>query len=59
VGSRAVAQEGGADSTAVLTTVVTEVAANEEVNDEPVAPGLISTPRSASNNEEGILAEKD
>jgi len=29
------------------------------VNDEPVPPGLISTPRSASINEEGILAKKD
>jgi len=38
---------------------MTEVAANEEVSDEPVAPGLISTPVSASINEERILAGKD
>jgi len=43
----------------VLTTAMTEVAANEEVSDEPVVPGLISTPMSASINEARILAKKD
>jgi len=44
---------------AILVTVLTEVAANEEVNDEPVAPGLISTPISAAIDEENVLRPKE
>jgi len=36
-----------------------EVAANQEVSDEPVAPGLRSTPVPIIITEERILAEKD
>jgi len=59
IGERPAAQVAGEDSTAVLVTAMTEVAANEEVSDEPVTPGLISTPVPTSISEERILAEKD
>jgi len=59
VGDWAIAQIGECDSIDVLATVVTEVAANEEVNDEPVAPGLVSTPISAAIHEESVLIQKE
>jgi len=59
VGDRATGQIGGGDGTEVPGIVVTEVAANEEVNDEPVAPGLVSTPLSASINEECVLVQEE
>jgi len=56
---RPVAQVGGKDGAAVFTTAMKDVAANEEVSDEPIAPGLISTPVSFSVNEERIFTGKN
>jgi len=54
MGERPVAQTGGKDGAAVFATAMTDVAANEEVSDEPIAPGLISTPASSSIKRKGF-----
>jgi len=59
MGERPVAQVGGKDGAAVFVTAMTDVAANEEMSDEPIAPGLISTPVSSSINVERIITGKN
>jgi len=58
-GDRADTPPAGEDSTVVLVAFMTEVAANEEVSDEPAAPGVISTPVLTLVSGERILAGKD
>jgi len=48
----------GEDSVAVLFTALTEVAANEEVSDEPAAPGAQSTTVPTIASEDKILADQ-
>jgi len=47
------------DGEVILVVATTGMAANEEVSDDPVAPGVISTPVLALASGEKILAEKD
>jgi len=57
-GEWAATPTAGEDSVVVLVAAMTEVAANEEVSDEPAAPGAITTTVPTIISKEKILAEQ-